>query len=325
MNAKDLQKRNGRAKKLRVLRTNENLYVESEEGKILYKVNETEDGTSCTCGDFARGVKSDPNFRCKHIMAVEDSVPNGDAESAEFLEKMKPKLDDRFIMNIKGKDFVVYAGLLDIAHQKGLLKLNIEVIQYPTKENGNLAICRAVAESSTGEMFSDIGDASPSNVIKEIAPHILRMSSTRAKARVLRDMTNIGMTCLEELGDLTNVIGIDAAKKTTRRSSPQKETKPVKPEPEKKQATGKKEESKPETKKSSVTNIRPQTKDDDSKEETAPKMSEAQKRAVMNLSRRRGISVDELDKMAVDTYGVKVEHLSASDSSTFIRTLQQSA
>jgi len=29
--------------------------------------------------------------------------------------------------------------------------------------------------------------------------------------------------------------------------------------------------------------------------------------------------------MAVETYGVTVEHLSASDSSAFIRTLQQSA
>jgi len=54
-------------------------------------------------------------------------------------------------------------------------------------------------------------------------------------------------------------------------------------------------------------------------------MSEAQKRAVMNLSRRRGISLDELDKMAVETYGVKVEFLSASDSSTFIRQLQQAS
>jgi len=325
MKSKEVQKRNCRAQQLRVLQTGENLYVESEEGKILYRVNKTDEGMSCTCGDYARGIKNDDNFHCKHIMACMDSVPNGDAENAEFLEKRKPKLDDRFIMNIKGKDFPMWSGVLDLAHQHGLLKLNVDILQYPTKENGNVAICRAVAESSTGEMFSDIGDASPSNVIKEIAPHLLRMASTRAKARCLRDMSNVGMTCLEELGDLTNVIGIDAAKKTTRRSSPKKETKPVKPETEKKQATGKKEESKPETKKSSKPDAKSESKTGDSKEDNTPKMSEAQKRAVMNLSRRRGISLDELDKMAVETYGVKVEFLSASDSSTFIRQLQQAS
>jgi hypothetical protein len=326
MNTKEIQKRNGKSKRLRVLRTNENLYAESEEGKILYKLNETDDGISCTCGDYARGVKSDTQFHCKHIMSYIDSVPNGDAENAEFLEKRKPKLDERFIINIKGRDFVVYSGLLDLAHQKGLLKLNTEIIQYPTKENGNLAISRAIAELNTGEMFSDIGDAGPGNVTKEIAPHILRMSSTRAKGRVLRDLTNIGMTCLEELGNLDDVIGIGNNQKTrSKKVSPIKESKSSKPEPKKEEPKGKKEEAKPEIKKPSVSSIKPEPKTDDSKEETAPKMSEAQKRAVYNLSRRRGISVDELDKMATDTYGVKVEFLTTSDASAFIKNLQQAS
>jgi hypothetical protein len=54
-------------------------------------------------------------------------------------------------------------------------------------------------------------------------------------------------------------------------------------------------------------------------------MSEAQKRAIYNLSRRRGISVDELQKMALESYGVELEHLSSRDASTFIRSLQQAA
>jgi hypothetical protein len=65
----------------------------------------------------------------------------------------------RFRNSIKGKDFVLYAGVLDLATQKGLLKLEVELLQFPAKENGNEAICRAVAESKTGEVFSDIGDA----------------------------------------------------------------------------------------------------------------------------------------------------------------------
>ena len=61
------------------------------------------------------------------------------------------------------------------------------------------------------------------------------------------------------------------------------------------------------------------------KAETVPKISEAQHRALMNLSRRRGISVEELEKMSQETYGVPVESLNAAAASQFIRTLQQSA
>ncbi len=54
-------------------------------------------------------------------------------------------------------------------------------------------------------------------------------------------------------------------------------------------------------------------------------MSEAQKRAIYNLSRRRGISVEELGKMSLDTYGVELENLNSKDASTFIRQMQQAA
>ena len=83
-----------------------------------------------------------------------------------FVESDKgviPKLDDRFIINIKGKDFVLYAGVLDLATQKGLLKLEVTLLQFPSKENDYEAVCRAVAESKTGAVFSDIGDANPKN------------------------------------------------------------------------------------------------------------------------------------------------------------------
>ena len=118
----------------------------------------------------------------------------------------KAKLDDRFIMTLKGKDFVVYAGLLDLAHQKGLQSITVDAIQYPTKDNGFEAICRATVESKTGEVFIELGDANPKNTNQMVVNHIIRMAATRAKARALRDFTNIGMTCLEELGDYDDVV-----------------------------------------------------------------------------------------------------------------------
>ncbi len=119
----------------------------------------------------------------------------------------EPKINEKFIMNIKGKDFVLYSGLLDLAHQKGIKSIHVEPVQYPNKENGMEAICKAVIVSSDGQEFTEIGDANPRNVNSMIREHILRMSATRAKARALRDFSNIGMTCLEELGDLDQIIG----------------------------------------------------------------------------------------------------------------------
>jgi hypothetical protein len=356
MTATEIQKRNEKAQNLRVLRVDDTwFYVESDEGKIMYKVCCAEDQTYCTCGDFAKGVKTDPNFRCKHVLAVINCLPN-DMEKAEFLEKRKPKLDERFIKEIDGQDFVKYAGLLDLAHQKRLISLEVELLQFPSKENEHMAISRAKGTTATGEIFSDVGDANPLNCNSKVGKHIIRMASTRAKARVLRDLTNIGMTCLEELGDLDDVIGAEEkgsaqrVKPFTRKQQAKVESAPANgngtngtstqskaPEnasnvsnvstgngqkaPE--SAHSKPEALPKETKPASATSSSDanasgnngQGKAKETKVQDAPKISEAQKRAVMNLSRRRGISVEEVDRMSSQTYGVILEQLSASDAS----------
>ncbi|NLW22624.1 MAG: hypothetical protein GXY88_05115 [Tissierellia bacterium] len=107
-------------------------------------------------------------------------------------------INEKFIINLQGKTFVTYEGLLDLAHQKNLKSLEVELIQIPTEENNMTAICRATA-TTENETYTDLGDASPQSVNSSIVPHLIRMASTRAKARVLRDLTNIGMTAIEEL------------------------------------------------------------------------------------------------------------------------------
>jgi hypothetical protein len=96
------------------------------------------------------------------------------------------------------KEFVTYPGLLSLAHRKGLRRIDVSVIQLPKKENNFLAVVEAKAEFEHG-VFSDVGDASPESVDPHLSPHILRMASTRAKARVLRDALNVGIVSVEEL------------------------------------------------------------------------------------------------------------------------------
>ena len=331
MSPKEIQKRNVKAENLRVLQSEDGqFFVESEKGKVLYNVVLGEDANTCTCGDYARNVKRDPYFSCKHILAVINAIPRKTVEDAQFCEKPVPKLDERFMTNIKGKDFVLYAGVLDLATQQGLLKLEVELLQYPSKENGNEAICHAVAEGKSGQVFSDVGDANPGNCHSMIAKHLIRMASTRAKGRALRDMCNIGIACIEELADFDDVIGSD---KKPKKATAKKATGKAPVKAQSKKAAAKEKEPANTAKQPKAESKQPKASEDEKPKASSsdqgnaiqPKMSEAQKRAIYNLSRRRGISVEELEKMAVDTYGVELESLNSKDASGFIRNLQQAA
>jgi hypothetical protein len=108
---------------------------------------------------------------------------------------------DEFMITRQGKQYVLFAGLLDEAHSLGLKGIDTDLIQIPDDSNGNVAIVKATAEMDDERRFSGIGDASPDNVGRNIAPHLIRMAETRAKARALRDAVNVGATAMEELSD----------------------------------------------------------------------------------------------------------------------------
>ena len=201
MSTKQLQKRNSKNENLRVLQTNEgSFYVECSEGKILYNVILNESETGCTCPDYAKNAKKDPEFKCKHILAVLNCVSKGDIVTGQFLGKPKPKLDERWIIEIEGNRFVKYAGLLEYAHALGVSKIEATPIQLPNDQNGHFAIVTAKVVSDDGKRsFVEVGDASDFNTTARVSKHLLRMASTRAIARALRLFTGVGLTVLEEL------------------------------------------------------------------------------------------------------------------------------
>lgn len=373
MTAQEALKRNEKAQCLKVWQVDDAwFYVESEDGKIAYKCCITDKGDFCNCGDFATRGKNDAQFKCKHLLAVMNSIPRNEILETQFLEKRKPKLDERFIKSIDGKDFALYVGLLDLAHQKNLTSMEVDLLQYPTKDNEHTAICRATGKTANGGLFIDVGDANPMNCNAKVARHIIRMASTRAKARCLRDLTNIGMTCLEELGDLTEVIGADnepgktaqVRKDNIKKFAPKQAQVGKAAQPG--NIEGRKSENenpvpnqdKVETAVQADTPVLPpaeaaankaETEPAGGKHEKAPKvpakapvkaksgsgngngkdkipmMSEAQKSAIYNLSRRRGISVEELENMAQKAFNMPVESLTHENAVSFIRTLQQAA
>ncbi len=126
---------------------------------------------------------------------------------------------EEFLITRQGKQYVLFAGLLDEAHGRGLRGIDTELLQVPEDSNGSVAIVKATCEMEDGRRFSGIGDASPENVSRNIVPHLIRMAETRAKARALRDAVNVGATALEELSDGDDAPPADNFGTATARSS----------------------------------------------------------------------------------------------------------
>src|SRR5438045_5294556 len=118
-------------------------------------------------------------------------------------------LDPKFIINLKGKDFVLFAGLLDLGHQQGLIAIEHEVMESLCVPEKEFWVVRATGRFRCDEgeaIWSAHGDASPGN--SQMRGAYLRHAAARAAARMLRIATHGCVTALGELGpNSTGTVG----------------------------------------------------------------------------------------------------------------------
>ncbi len=221
-----------------------------------------------------------------------------------------------FIIERQGKKAVLYAGLLAEAHEQGLWSIETQLLQAPSAENGNVAICFArvtmpapdedgvigdkpVTLTGGTRTFTGIGDASPDNVAPMLRPHIIRMAETRAKARALRDAVNVGMVSLEELGS-DDVPDPPAYERSQAAAPPRRSNEP--PHPAELQDT---EGAEPRA-------LGPRS------------ATEKQLKAVYAIAHSSlGLSNSEVDAKCKDIYGYAPQELSRWEASQFIDLLKQ--
>ena len=102
------------------------------------------------------------------------------------------------VVNIQGKDFMTYEGLLKKAHEKG--KFDMTITESWVSENMKMAWCK-VRLTANGQIFDGFGSSTPDNTGQMTQSHPVEMSHTRAKGRAFRDYLNIGQVMAEELKD----------------------------------------------------------------------------------------------------------------------------
>src|SRR5262245_19340143 len=124
-----------------------------------------------------------------------------------------------FLVERQGRHFILFAGLLHMAHGDGLSRVTTTIVQLPTDENGHTSIFRAEVETKRGT-FTGTGDANPTNVAPNMRQVAIRLAETRAIARALRFAVDAPFAALDELGgdELSPDVGRSPAPKSTARS-----------------------------------------------------------------------------------------------------------
>jgi len=113
---------------------------------------------------------------------------------AMTIEEMRQR---KWILDLKGKAFITYKGLVMLADEQGWSGTKTELVFADREANRFEFKATVTGEAGT---YEGHGDADPSNVGRMIIPHMLRMAETRAIARALRQYTRCELTAAEEMG-----------------------------------------------------------------------------------------------------------------------------
>jgi hypothetical protein len=182
-------------------------------GEVVYHVV----NGACSCKDFPKA----PSGWCKHRIAAGlykratalvqrklNGTSNGHDEAPSQPEPPAPPhaeapvetpqgIPAQHVVLIQGRPFVKFAGLLQMAHARGLVALTADW----TFNDTELSLAHAVATFQDGRRFEESGDATTANTNRKVAVHFRRVALTRAKARVLRDALGVDLVAVEELAD----------------------------------------------------------------------------------------------------------------------------
>src|SRR5262245_21409775 len=174
----------------------------------------------CQCKDYAKapsnwckhriaaGIQKRAKALAKQKLAQLDGASTGQAETTSQRTSAQPPVPTvpvemphgvppQHVVLIQGKPFVKFAGLLQMAHERGLVALTADW----TYNDGELSLAHAVATFQDGRRFEEAGDGTPANTNRKVAVHFRRVALTRAKARTLRDALGVDLVAVEELAD----------------------------------------------------------------------------------------------------------------------------
>jgi hypothetical protein len=151
-------------------------------GETVYHIA---NGT-CDCADFpsaphgqckhkiARGIYLRATALAKQRLAQLDSAGTGQTETPSQPGPAQPEapvetsqgIPPQHVVLIQGRPFVKFTGLLQMAHERGLVALTADW----TYNDGELSLAHAVATFQDGRRFEESGDATPANTNRKVTP-----------------------------------------------------------------------------------------------------------------------------------------------------------